>query len=111
GMRLKSIRTPELATQRDQIATKLQGLELRLNSWAKGSVEEQVGSSRDLAFHLGWLYAGVLALSWMDQELPENKKALMPWLTQLLKHAGDWKAKDADEIQRSREIWQTSLKV
>ncbi|MBX3022800.1 MAG: acyl-CoA dehydrogenase family protein [Bdellovibrionales bacterium] len=109
--RLKGIRGPELASYRDQIATKLQGLELRLGSWAKGAPEDQVASARDLSFHLGWLYACVLALVWIDQETPENKRMLTPWLIQMLRQAGDWKPKDSEEIQRGKEIWQTTLKI
>jgi putative acyl-CoA dehydrogenase len=109
--RLKGVRSPELGSYRDQIQTKLQGLELRLNAWAKAAPDDQIASCRDLAFHLAWLYASVLAITWTDHETPENKKTLTAWLTQLLRQAGDWKPKDSDEIQRAKEIWQTSLKL
>lgn len=109
--RLKSVRAPELGLIRDQIMTKVQSLELRLGAWAKSAPPDQVASGRDLAFHVGWLFASVLALVWAESESGENRRQLLHWVTQILKSAGDWKPKDADEIQRLREIWQTSLKV
>lgn len=109
--RLKTIRSAELFSHRDHITNKLQGLELRLGGWAKGSPEDQIASSRDLCFHLAWLYSAVLAIEWSDQETPENRHQLVSWLAQMLRQAHDWKPKDADEIQRAKEIWSTTLKV
>jgi hypothetical protein len=109
GHRLKGIRSPELHAYRDQITTKLQTLELRFTAWAKSGTEEQIGSARDLAFHLAWLYSSVLTLAWIDQEAAENRRTLEPWLAQLLRQSGDWKPKESDEIQRARAIWQTRI--
>lgn len=110
-LRLKGILNAELLPFRDQLQAKFQSLELRLNSWAKATVEDQMASSKDLAFHLAWLYSNVLALVWVDQEAPENRRQMMAWITQLLKSCVDWKPKDSEEVARVRQIWQTSLTV
>jgi alkylation response protein AidB-like acyl-CoA dehydrogenase len=106
---LKAVRDAEIGPFRDQIMAKLQTLELRLSAWSKASADDQIGAARDLAFHLGWLYATVLVASWADQESPENKKTLSVWLAQMLRQAGEWKPREHDELERLHQIWDTRL--
>lgn len=109
--RLEDLNSPALHSCKKSISEKLQDLENQFAVWMTKSQEEQIASMRSLAFHLGWLYAAVLAASWMEKESKSNQEILGEAIRQMLAQANRWEVADKMDLLRKKEFWLSSLKV